>query len=206
MPARSRTARRSNDHDDLPPIHRWRRGRLPRPFRIHPEQAKTFTSLFFPVGELPRQIVEDWIDELRRDFRFEADDPLFPATRLALDEQGLFTPGALVREHWTTAAPIRAIFKAAFTAAGMTYFTPHSFRRTLMAVARERNLKHRELKAWSQNLGHKDVLTSLMSYGEMTFSDQADAMAALAEPDDGDDAEVLAMASELVRMTRRRRG
>lgn len=170
---------------------------------VRTKNAKTFTSLFIPVGDRPRQIVEDWIAELENDLRFGPDDPLFPATRTGLDQQGFFTTSGLTRETWTTAAPIRAIFKAAFTAAGMPYFTPHSFRRTLMAEARRRNLKHRELKAWSQNLGHSGVLTSLLSYGEMTFDDQADAMASMAELGEDEQAEILAVAAELVRLQKR---
>jgi hypothetical protein len=35
------------------------------------------------------------------------------------------------RRHWSSAGPIRAIFKDAFAAAGLPYFNPHSFRKTL---------------------------------------------------------------------------
>jgi hypothetical protein len=38
------------------------------------------------------------------------------------------------RKAWTTAAPIRAIFDAAFKAAGLLYCNPHSLRGTLVLL------------------------------------------------------------------------
>jgi hypothetical protein len=59
------------------------------------------------------------------------DDPLFPATRIALGPTRQFEPVGLERRHWSTAAPIRSIFRDAFARAGLPYFNPHSFRNTL---------------------------------------------------------------------------
>ena len=42
-----------------------------------------------------------------------------------------FEAVGLSRRHWSNAAPIRAIFRDGFTLAGLTYFNPHSFRKTL---------------------------------------------------------------------------
>ena len=43
----------------------------------------------------------------------------------------------LERKHWSNAGPIRTIFKQAFTVAGLPYFNPHSFRKTLVATRRQ---------------------------------------------------------------------
>jgi integrase/recombinase XerD len=40
--------------------------------------SKTFTTFFFPVGAEIRQIVDDWVQHLRRDLLWGHDDPLFP--------------------------------------------------------------------------------------------------------------------------------
>ncbi len=51
---------------------------------VRTKNSKTFTSTFFPVGEDIEAIVAEWIGELKSR-RFEPDDPLFPATKMAPD-------------------------------------------------------------------------------------------------------------------------
>jgi hypothetical protein len=43
-----------------------------------------------------------------------------------------------------------------------------------------------ELKAWSQNLGHEDVMTTLRSYGEVPSSRQAEIIRSLHRPSESD--------------------
>ena len=71
----------------------------------------------------------------------------------------------LARRHWSTASPIRAIFKIAFDAAGLPYFNPHSLRTTLVQLGQTVCKDPEQFKAWSQNLGHEGVLTTFLSYG-----------------------------------------
>ena len=135
--------------------------------------SKTFTTWFFPVGDEVRQIVVDWIAFLQKDLLFGPDDPLFPATRVTLGNDHLFEAAGLSRSHWSNATPIRAIFKQAFTQAGLPYFNPHSFRRTLAQLGERLCQTPEEFKAWSQNLGHETVLTTFSSYGEVARDRQA---------------------------------
>ncbi len=74
----------------------------------------------------------------------------------------------VARENWSNANPIRAIFKTAFTQAGLEYYNPHSFRDTLVRLGEIVCRTPEEFKAWSQNLGHEQVLTTFSSYGEGT--------------------------------------
>lgn len=60
---------------------------------------------------------------------------------------------------------MRAVFRRAFAAAGLPYFNPHVFRDMLTRHGMGLGLSPEELKAWSQNLGHNDILTTLTSYG-----------------------------------------
>ena len=69
---------------------------------------------------------------------------------------------------------MRTIFKAAFEAASLPYFNPHSFRKTLTLLAGEICNSPQEYKAWSQNLGHEDVLTTFRSYGELPSHQQTE--------------------------------
>ena len=117
---------------------------------VKTKRAKTFTTTFFPVSDEAEAVVAAWKMELTNEHKFGPDDPLFPATKNGLDAAGLFAPVGLERAQWTTAAPIRALFRKAFECAGFPYYGPHSLRRTLTAVAYDRNLGPRELKSWSQ--------------------------------------------------------
>ena len=90
-----------------------------------------------------------------------------------------FQASGVKRKHWRTAAPIRAIFREAFAAAGLPYFIPHSFRNTLAALGEARCKTAEEFKAWSQNLGHEGVLTTFCSYGAVGTSRQREIIRSL---------------------------
>jgi integrase/recombinase XerD len=136
--------------------------------------SKTFTTWFFPVGEEVRQIVVDWVAFLTTEKLFGPADPLFPATRVTRGEDHCFQAGGLSRSHWSNATPIRAVFKEAFTSAGLPYANPHSFRKTLTQLGERICHTPEQFKAWSQNLGHETVLTTFSSYGEIARERQAE--------------------------------
>ena len=155
--------------------------------------SKTFTTWFFPVGEDVRQIVVDWVQYLDSLQLFGPVDPLFPATEIVQDQYHLFQTGGLSRAHWSNATPIRTIFKEAFTSAGLAYANPHSFRKTLAQLGERLCRTPEEFKAWSQNLGHEQVLTTFSSYGQVGADRQAELIRHLAQqagdrhPQGGDD-------------------
>lgn len=144
--------------------------------------SKSFTSWFFPVGGNAVEIIGNWIAYLAREKLFGHDDPLFPKTLIAVGADLRFEAQGLTREHWSSSAPIRQIFRDAFGAAGLPYFNPHSFRKTLTQLGERACNTPEEFKAWSQNLGHEHVMTTLMSYGSVTSSRQAEIIRQLGEP------------------------
>jgi len=148
---------------------------------VRTKRAKTIHSHFFPVGEEIETIVLDWIALLKDAFLFGPDDPLFPATQVAVGDSGLFEAVGLSREHWANANAIRRIFREAFEAAGLPYFNPHSFRRTLAALGERVCETPEAFKAWSQNLGHDHVLTTFTSYGSVALSRQGEILEGLRE-------------------------
>ena len=74
-------------------------------------------------------------------------------------------PVGLDRAPWKTATPVRDIFREAFERVGLPYYSPHSLRKTLGALGERMCQNAEQLKAWSQNLGHDSVMTTLTSYG-----------------------------------------
>ena len=156
-------------------------GRIDQDAReVRTKFSKTFVTTFFPVGDDIRAIVVDWVQYLRRDKLWGVDDPLFPATLVMVGESLRFEATGLDRKHWSNAGPIRTIFKEAFGAAGLPYFNPHSFRKTLALLGGELCQTPEQYKAWSQNLGHEHVLTTFTSYGDVSSHRQAEIMRAMA--------------------------
>jgi integrase len=86
------------------------------------------------------------------------------------------------RKAWSSASPIRTIFKAAFEAAGLPYYNPHSLRSTLVLLGQTMCQTPEDFKAWSQNLGHEGVLTTFYSYGTVAPRRQGEIIQALANP------------------------
>ncbi|TAN86725.1 MAG: site-specific integrase [Gallionella sp.] len=143
---------------------------------------KTFTTFFFPVGDEIHEIVAEWVRYLREELLWGNDDPLFPATRIAHGQTLQFEAAGLERNHWSTTSPIRTIFRQAFDHAGLPYFNPHSIRNTLVQLGLKVCKTHEQLKAWSQNIGHESVLTTLLNYGEVAFQRQGEIIKGLSTP------------------------
>lgn len=127
--------------------------------------GKTIYTYFFPVGEDIKQIFVDWVNYLYKIKLFNPDSPVFPRTKLVLDKNNSFIADGIEPVCWKSANQIRKIFKEAFINAGMEYFHPHSFRTTLVRLGEKLCRPPEEFKAWSQNLGHEQPLTTFTSYG-----------------------------------------
>lgn len=141
---------------------------------VRTKAAKTFRTYFLPIGGEALTIVTGWLEELESEHRWGRDDPLFPATEMGQDANREFQAVGIVRSGWSTTQPINAVFRRAFVTAGLPYYNPHSFRDMLVRYAMSLNLSVEELKAWSQNLGHADVTTTLTSYGTVPVHRQGE--------------------------------
>lgn len=152
------------------------------PREVHTKFSKAIETFFFPVGSDVEDVLKDWVLYLTETRLFGPSDPLLPKSSVGLVAGKGFEVKGLSREHWANATPIRDIFRRAFAAAGLPYFKPHSVRDTLTQLAYQRQLTPEQLKAWSQNLGHESVLTTLGSYGRVTSERQGEVIAALRQP------------------------
>jgi integrase len=141
---------------------------------VNTKFSKTITTYFFRVGDDILEIVVEWVRFLKEEKLWGNDDPLFPATRIASGHTRQFESVGLERKHWSTATPIRTIFRKAFEQAGLPYSNPHSIRNTLTRFGQQVCKSPEELKAWSQNLGHEQVLTTLMNYGTVATDRQGE--------------------------------
>jgi integrase/recombinase XerD len=169
---------------------------------VNTKFSKTFTTYFFPVGDEIRQIVIDWVNHLRKDLLWGNDDPLFPATLVEAGEECRFRVVGLDRKHWSNATPIRSIFREAFHAAGLPYFNPHSLRNTLVRLGETLCKTPEEFKAWSQNLGHEEVLTTFYSYGQVATRRQGEIITELSNPRQTGSTSAKEIAEEVSRLLR----
>lgn len=149
---------------------------------VKTKNSKTITTFFFHVGEEFQSILADWVSYLREVKLWGNEDPLFPATEVGVGPDRHFVVTGLKREHWSTATPIRRIYREAFVNAGLPYFNPHSFRNTLTRLGQVTCRTPEDFKAWSQNIGHEQVLTTLVSYGEVAIQRQGEIIRELARP------------------------
>jgi integrase/recombinase XerD len=152
--------------------------------------SKSFNTDFFPVGDYITNIFLEWVEYLQTELMYGNDDPLFPQTAMTHNDKREFVAGGLKRECWSTANPIRTIFKTAFEASGLQYFNPHSFRNTLTGLGERICRSPEELKAWSQNLGHEKVLTTFTSYGEVQPQRQSEVFQAFKKPRQSESANI----------------
>ena len=154
---------------------------------VKTKHRKTIVTTFLPVGGNALEIVAAWKATLAVEFGFGPDDPLFPATAIGFDENSQFAANGFARKPWASAAPVREIFKQAFRQTGQPYHNPHSLRKTAARLGGKVCRTPEEVKAWSQNIGHNDVLTTFMAYGNVAPSRQAEIIKGLSEkalPDD----------------------
>lgn len=156
------------------------------PREVATKFAKRIETFFFPVGEDLERIVIDWVRYLREVKLYGDDDPVFPATKVALNNDRVFAVQGIEPVFWASAGPIRKVFEQAFRSAGLSYYTPHSFRTTLTILGERICKTPEQFKAWSQNLGHESPLTTFTSYGRVGTNRQGQLIrnAGKANPDD----------------------
>jgi integrase len=149
------------------------------PDRVHTKFSKPINTYFFPLGDDLKEIVIRWIDELKNKHLFAPNDPLFPKTTVTQDDNKSFRAGGIEPSFWRDASPVRAIFKEAFVRAALPYFPPHTLRHTLGHLMQTACRTAQQIKAWSQNLGHENVATTLTSYGTIDPHLQGEVIAAI---------------------------
>ncbi len=149
------------------------------PNEVDTKASKQINTWFFPVGEFFMQEVADYLAYLKTEQSFTTNDYLFTSSALGHDENDQFCRVGITKERWVKTQPMRDIFRAAFNAVDLPYFNPHSFRKPLMALAYEMELSGEELKAWSQNLGHEKLDTSVNNYGPVSLDRQRMRMLAM---------------------------
>ncbi|MCX8954080.1 tyrosine-type recombinase/integrase [Ruegeria sp. NA] len=130
---------------------------------VKTKNSKTFTTYFMPVDQIYSDCFREWVQYLQTELLFGPDDPLFPPPEMGIVD-GQFAVIGLKRQTYQNANAIRAVVKQAFENAGLPTFAPHSFRKTLTVWADKHYPTREAFKAFSQNIGHESVVTTVSSY------------------------------------------
>jgi integrase len=151
------------------------------PNHVNTKFSKRIETYLMVIDETTLQIFLGWVEFLKTEKLFSPNSPLFPKTQNGQDENNCFKANGLSQEHWAGTTAIRDIFKKAFNNAGVKYYHPHSLRHTLTHQYQAICKTPEEFKAISQNLGHENVLTTLVSYGEVSTHRQGEIVKGVAK-------------------------
>ncbi len=120
---------------------------------------------------LPQDIVDNVINWrnylIERGFKDK--DPLFPKIPNNFNQENLLESN-LSKEEIKSNSAITEVFNKAFINAGLDYINPHSFRHTRTRFAMKQSPEY--LNATRQALGHKNIDTTMVSYGDISIGDQ----------------------------------
>lgn len=125
--------------------------------------AKTITTYFLPIDPDYTLCFRDWVIHLQNNLLFGHNDPVFPQPKMERGENG-FQVGGLSDDFYANATKVREVVKSAFQNAGFHPYPPHSLRSTLTKWADKHYATRESFKAFSQNLGHESVVTTVGSY------------------------------------------
>ena len=139
--------------------------------------SKRAKSRYADFVQLPQDIFDNvinWKNELEQKYGFKDKDPLFPKIPSNFNQLNLLESN-ITKEEIKSCSQVREIFKKAFNDAGFPYINPHNFRRTRTKFAMKQSPAY--LNATRQALGHKNIDTTLNSYGDMSIDEQREVVA-----------------------------
>lgn len=140
---------------------------------VKTKNSKSITSYFLPVDPSYMICFKAWVAHLKDVALFGPNDPLFPPPK-SKSIDGSFQVVGLKREIYKNANAIRLVIKEAFTRADLPPFTPHAFRKTLVKWADSVYTTREAFKAFSQNIGHTNVITTVSAYCPVSIERQAE--------------------------------
>lgn len=143
------------------------------PRDVATKNSKLIDSWFYPVDPSYRDCFEQWVTYLREVELFGDFDPVFPKAQVRYVE-GRFARVGFHRECYANGGKLNSIVRASFTNVQMRAFTPHDFRKTLTNYGDQICKTREQFKAWSINMGHENIATTVGSYMPVTRDRQGE--------------------------------
>jgi integrase/recombinase XerD len=131
--------------------------------------GKTIISRLLPFDTQLMSYVLEWHKYLTFVKLYTQTDPLFPSTRMVQAVDGpTFEAAGVEPIFWSTADPVRRILRERSEHAQLPYHNPHSFRHAAIQLGFRFCKSAEATKALSQNVGHKNIDTTLATYGNLS--------------------------------------
>ncbi len=143
------------------------------------KNAKTIPSWFFPVDQVYFDVFGRWVRYLREEKLFGPEDALLPKPKMGLGPNGGFTNLGLSRDCYRSAAKFNTVLKTAFNMVQMPAYTHHSLRKTLGLLLNDKCKTPEQMKAWSLNMGHEHIATTISAYMPVSVQRQGELIKAM---------------------------
>jgi integrase/recombinase XerC len=147
---------------------------------VNTKFSKTIDTTFYPVDPAYLDCFTAWVAHLRTIKLFGPQDALFPKPKMGLAKGGGFAVLGLSRDHYANGGKLNQIIRNAFASVQLPEYTPHSFRTTLAILGKDMCGDIEQLKAWSMNMGHESLMTTVSSYMPVSRQRQAELIKSLA--------------------------
>lgn len=147
--------------------------------KVRTKNSKTFYSWFYPVDQMYLICFSNWVNYLRKDMLFGPEDAVFPKPKIEVVEGRGFQLTGLSGETYANANAFRKMIKITFVNAGLHPFFPHSFRKTLTKYGDKVCDTREQFKAWSMNMGHDSVVTTIDAYLQISVERQGELIKAM---------------------------
>ena len=149
---------------------------------VNTKAGKTMATTFFPMGAVYIEALTDYIEHLQLDLLFGPEDALFPKSEINRGPNG-FQVAGLSRQPFASTGPLNEIVKDAFEKVQLPRYTPHSFRHMLALHGDKVCTSRQAFKAWSQNLGHENAITTVSAYMPVSDETQREILLNLSDGD-----------------------
>jgi integrase len=128
---------------------------------------KDIYTTLLPIDTDLLKYFEKWYTYLQTEKKFGLDNPIFPTTEVGLigPNHHAYEAKGISKLFWSSAEPMRGIFRRRSKQVGIPYFYPHTFRHFVTAETEKHLSTPEQMKALSQNLGHEHIATTYRSYG-----------------------------------------
>ena len=129
-------------------------------FQRNPKKGRPQRTDLLKFKQELFEILIKWVDLLKNQYNFTEKDPLFPRVQMTLNGEFMFEKDGYKKEFITPNAVSEQLAKL-FEG---YHFTPHMVRHSLTNFFYESEITFEQEKAFSQNLGHKNLHTTRDSY------------------------------------------
>ncbi len=120
--------------------------------------------------------IKDWIDTLYK-LGYSQSDPLFPKSKLKLDANGNFAERTEIEpDFMKSSSTLNNMLKRRAEQCGVRYYSSHCLKHSCAYHALRCVEDAHQLKAVSQQFGHKTIALVLTTYGNLSIHQQREAI------------------------------